>query len=299
MPSRKVQLACEPDIVAVEISKILPLKRIHVRAKKSQKYCRIAASIRQIGVIEPLVVFPDKVAGRYTLLDGHIRLEILMELGISSTPCLIATDDEAFTYNHKVNRLSAIQEHLMILKAIKNGVSEQRIATTLNIDVASIRRKRDLLVGICAEAVQLLKDTRISANAVREIRKVRPLRQIEIAELMNAAGNYSLAYAQCLLAATPDEQLVDPQSRDKLKISPEDIKRIERETDALSGDFRKIKQSHGQNVLHLVVVLGYVKSLLENAPAVRFLSQNYSDILAQFNRFAESKRLNEELNTST
>jgi hypothetical protein len=34
---------------------------------------------------------------------------------------LIATDDEGFTYNHKVNRLTAIQEHFMILRALKNG----------------------------------------------------------------------------------------------------------------------------------------------------------------------------------
>lgn len=184
----------------------------------------------------------------------------------------------------------------MILKAIKNGVPEERIATALNIDIASIRRKRDLLVGICPEAVELLKDTRISANAVRELRKVRPIRQIEIAELMNAAGNHSVAYAQCLLAATPAEQLVDASVRNGLRISAEDIARIEREMDALSSDYRKIEKSHGENVLHLVVVLGYLKSLLDNARVIRFLSQNCPDLLRQFNTIAESKRLNEELN---
>lgn len=35
--------------------------------------------------------------------------------------CLISDDDEAFTYNHKVNQLSAIQEHFMILRAINAG----------------------------------------------------------------------------------------------------------------------------------------------------------------------------------
>ena len=36
------------------------------------------------------------------LLDGHVRLMILKDLGQTSAKCLISTDDEGFTYNHKV-----------------------------------------------------------------------------------------------------------------------------------------------------------------------------------------------------
>jgi hypothetical protein len=36
-----------------------------------------------------------------------------------STLCLIATDDEGYTYNNRINRLAIIQEHRMILKAIE------------------------------------------------------------------------------------------------------------------------------------------------------------------------------------
>jgi hypothetical protein len=53
-----------------------------------------------------------------------LRLEALKELGETETLCLIATDDEAFTYNNRINRLAIIQEHKMILKAIERGVSE-------------------------------------------------------------------------------------------------------------------------------------------------------------------------------
>ena len=86
----------------------------------------------------------------------------LKVIGALSARCLIATDDEGFTYNHKVNRLSVIQEHFMIMRALHNGVLEERIAKTLNVDVAAVRRKRDLLTGVCPEAVELLKDKRIS-----------------------------------------------------------------------------------------------------------------------------------------
>jgi hypothetical protein len=33
----------------------------------------------------------------------------------------LARDDEAFTYNKRVNRLSIVQEHFMILRAIDRG----------------------------------------------------------------------------------------------------------------------------------------------------------------------------------
>src|SRR5271154_1966100 len=95
---------------------------------------------------------------------------------------------EACTYNHKVSRVAPIQEHFMIMKAIEQGVSEERIAATLDIDVGRIRQKRDLLVGICPEAIALLKDRDASPGALREIRKVKPMRQIEMAELMLASA---------------------------------------------------------------------------------------------------------------
>lgn len=75
------------------------------------------------------------------MLDGHVRLEALRELGQTHVRCLVAMDDETDTYNKRVNPMSPIQEHLMIVKAIKSGASEERIATVLNVDIASIRQK--------------------------------------------------------------------------------------------------------------------------------------------------------------
>ena len=259
----------------------------------SKKYRRIAASIPEVGIIEPLVVFPQANGNtQYILLDGHIRLAILKEIGQETVTCLVSTDNEAFTFNHKVNPLSAIQEHFMIMEAIRQGVSEERIAKTLDVDVAAIRRKRDLLDGICPEAVQLLKEKRASTVAFREMRKVTPMRQIEMAELMVAANSFSASYAQCLLAATPQEQLLEPDKpKDVRGLSPEDMSRMEREMENLSQDLRSVEDSHGRNVLNLVLVVGYLKKLLENARVVRYLSQHCGEILAEFQKVVESKTL--------
>lgn len=291
-----VQMAFDPKGIMLPIGQILPVRTVRPEMRKGQQYLRLFASIREIGVIEPLIVFPQNGSNgndrRYTLLDGHFRLDVLRELGRTEAFCLVARDDEAFTYNHKVNRVAPIQEHFMIMRALESGVSEERIAATLSVNVAAIRTKRDLLAGICPEAVALLKDKNVTAKGLREIKRAVPMRQIEMAELMVAANNFSTDYARCLIAATPEKDLVET---DKLKVlpgmKPEDIARMEREMDVLGRDFLLIEESHGKNTLNLVLAVAYLRKLLDNATVVKYLSQRFPDILSEFQTLAEAPEL--------
>lgn len=290
-----VMFACEPKVASLRVANVLPMRKIAPATRETVKYRRIASSIREIGIIEPLVVHPSGGApGQYMLLDGHIRHDILTRTNAPTVDCLVAKDDEAFTYNHKVNHLAGIQEHFMIIKALKHGVTEEDIARTLNVDVSKIRAKRDLLNGICPEAVALLRGKRISADALRQVRKAKPMRQIEMAELMCASNNFSQPYAKCLVAATSDEQLEGCEhAKDILELSPEDMARMEREMESLSSDFRELEATYGKNVLNLVVVAGYLRKLFDSAPIVRYLAQNHPEIMAQLQHIAESRSLKE------
>lgn len=291
--TRSVPLGCHPTIEVLSVDKILPVKKLLPSNRKSTKYMTIAASVREIGIIEPLIVYPmEDQPGLYMLLDGHVRHQLCRDSDVKHVECLIALDDEAYTYNHRVNRLSAIQEHFMITRAIERGVPEKRIAKCLDIDVYNVHRKRDLLDGICPEAVELLKHKSISAASIREMRKVRPLRQIEIAELMISSSNFTKSYAQCLLAATPQEQLIDQEREKEVQgLSPEDIARIEHEMSTIEGDFRAIEENHGKNVLNLVIVVGYLKKLLDNARVLRFLSRHHPELLTEFQNVVEAREL--------
>lgn len=291
--SNQVKVAFDVHGIRLPLDRILPLKNVEVDPKKSPTYARILKSIAEVGVIEPLIVYPHKSQkGMYLLLDGHFRLSALKHLGRPDVLCLISTEDEAYTYNHKVSRVTPIQEHFMIMKAIEQGVSEERIAATLDVDVARIRQKRDLLTGICPEAVALLKDKDASPGTLREIRKVKPMRQIEMAELMLASANFNASYAKCLYAATPQEQLLEPEKAKEVKgIKPEDMARMEKELDLLGRDFKMIEQGHGRNVLNLVLAVAYLRKLMDNAAVVRFLSQHYADILAEFQKLVDTASL--------
>lgn len=79
---------------------LMPRKNLSPALKYSPKYRQIRASLQAIGLIEPLVVYP-KQNGEYLILDGHVRAAILKELAVPTVACLIATEEEAYTYNKR------------------------------------------------------------------------------------------------------------------------------------------------------------------------------------------------------
>src|ERR1700719_860891 len=284
-----VAQAFSSDFVVVPIACILPVKAIEKTAKSSHKYRQIAASIREIGLVEPPVVIQDvRDAGSYLLLDGHLRIEVLRDLGQIEVECLISTDDEAFTYNKRVNRLSPVQEQRMIAKAIERNVPRDKIARALDINVKSLVRKVQLLDGICEEAIGLLKD-KICPMAVFDVlRKMSPMRQIETAELLINANNFSVNYASAILAGTPQAQLVDAQSPKRLKgMTAQAIARMERELARLQEAITSIQDSYGQDHLHLTVVKGYLRKLITNDRVARYLEQYQPELLIEFQKIAE------------
>ena len=288
MPS-KVPMAFQLKGVTLSLDKILPLKALAKEVRSSRRYLRIKASMQEVGIIEPPIVYPQKGSpGVYMMLDGHLRLDIAKKLSQTELYCLVATDDEAFTYNHKVNQLTPIQEHFMVLRAIKNGVSEERIAKTINVNLATVKQKRDLLTDICPEAIELLKTRRASAGALREMKRVKPMRQIEIAELMIASNNCTAVYAKCLVIATPPDQRLDTEvPAAPAGIEPRDLARLQTEMETLERDFKLVQEEYGQNMLNLVVVVGYLRRLTNNAAVVRFLSQSEPTILTEFQKIID------------
>jgi hypothetical protein len=285
----QVKMAFEEAKVRIAIANIQPLKLVSAAIKNTPKYAQIVTSIREIGIIEPPVVARDRnEPGKYLLLDGHLRVDVLKDLGETEVTCLVSTDDEAFTYNKRVNRLAMIQEHRMILKAVERGVPEARIAKALNVDVHSIMRKRRLLEGICAEVAEIFKDKHISIHTFTEFKKMVPLRQIEAAELMVAMNKYTASYAKSLLAATPQAQLVEADKPKRVKgLTDEQVALMERESVNLEREFRIAEKSYGTDHLDLVLTNGYLGKLLGNARVVHYLAQHHGDILTEFQKLAD------------
>lgn len=278
-----VRIAFKRRLEMLPLASLLPLRTVPPDWKESVKYKRIARSVLEIGMIEPLVVAPAAgQGGRYLLLDGHLRHAVLSDAGAHEAKCLIAQDDEAFTYNKRINRLATIQEHYMIVRAIERGVSEDKLARALDLDVKAIRRRRTMLAGICAEVTDLLKDKSLNPTTFDVLRKMKPMRQIEAAELMSTSSNYSASYAKALLAATRQSDLVKADQPKRVGgLTPEQMTRMEREMETVQQVLKSVESRYGDDVLHLVIACGYVSKLVKNREIKRYLTHHHPEILTE------------------
>jgi ParB-like chromosome segregation protein Spo0J len=293
MEPTKVRIAFEQNMVLLSLDLIMPLKQVPESHKSLLKYKRIAKSIAEIGIIEPLVVSkqPDE-QGRYLLLDGHSRLSILIDQGKSEARCILAHDDEAFTYNKRINRLATVQEHFMITRALDQGVSEEKLANALDVNIMHIKRRRTLLNGVCPEVVEMLKDKAVNPVSFDVLRKMKPMRQIEAAELMQSASNFSSSYAKALLAATKQADLAKPERPKQVAgMTAEQMARMEREMESLQQDYKAIEESYGEDVLHLVIASGYLSKIIANRKIERYLKQSHPEILEKFRTIVTSASL--------
>ena len=287
---KTIKLAFEAKGVHLDLAQLVPLKSMRPGTKESKKYAQILRSVKAIGLVEAPVVSRDPTnPGKFFLLDGHLRVEALGDLGIQQVECLIATDDETYTYNKRINRLVPVQEHLMVVRAIQRGVPEDQIAEALGLEVTSVRRRARMLDGICPEVVQLLTNAPCPFRVFDILRQMTSIRQIEAAELMLGQQNFTAVFARALLVATSENQLV-PEARAKPQepsSAKEHIARLERELVSLQSQIKSVEDDYGIDNLHLTVAKGYIAKLLGNARVVRWLAQNRHEYLGEFQTVAE------------
>lgn len=290
--STPVRISFEREVVDLPVAAILPLRPMTKRITGSKKYARIATSIGEVGVIEPLVVTVPDRNGRHMLLDGHLRLHALIEQGDTRARCIVSADDEAFTYNKRVNRLATVQEHYMIARAIDRGVPPAMIAAALGIDEKHVMRRRNLLDGIAPGAVEILKDKPVNAQVFDTLRRMKDLKQVETAELMASMNTYTFSYARAMLAATRQEDLARPERPKAIAgVTPEQMARMERELERLNHDYRAIEAGFGDDVLHLVLASRYLGRLVSNDRIIAYLDTRHPDIMAEFRTIVSATSL--------
>jgi hypothetical protein len=279
MAEHIVAAAFADRVETLPLTSIVPQKEIVPKFRRSKVYKVIATSLKKVGLIEPLVVFPGN-ENQYLLVDGHLRLEILKEMGETQVKAIVAKEDEAYTYNRHVSCITGVTQHFMILKAISNGVTEERLAEALGVDAAEIRSRRRLLDGICPEAIELLRDRRVPTGTFLILRRMKPIRQVEAAEHMCATATYSTAFAKALLEVTGSEFLMVPLTRQKITANSRSAQSmLELESRSLVKNLKALETSYGADVLTLTVCRTYIRRLLSSAAVERYLAKHHADLL--------------------
>ncbi len=267
----------------ISIVKLLPRNERKV-AKKYRE--RIEASLRAVGLIEPLVVFP--VNGGYEILDGALRYRILLELGVESVPCLIHKTRDGFTGNRMVNPLSASQEMRMLRKSLEE-LDEKTIADALGMQGIAHRLNKGLLDKLHPEVVKAFNANSINLQSAREFVNVKLDRQLEILQLMEKCNDYSTTFARGLVLKTPVAKRAKvnatrtpwTQAEEKKSGLLKKLHEAEQQQDFYTGLYRQ----YTTNLLKLVI---YVRSLLNHPEVKAYLQENAPDLTRIFEEILTS-----------
>ncbi|HDH0709074.1 TPA: ParB N-terminal domain-containing protein [Klebsiella aerogenes] len=278
--------------VDVPVEALMSSKQLPVNVKLSQKYKQIVLSVKEFGLVEPAVICFQDSGKVIKILDGHLRVEALKELNIPTVPCIISPDEEAYTYNKHVNRLSVIQEQKMLRIAVEAGVPVEMLSAALGITPSILSARFRLLDGICEEVVVLLADKHVPRALFEVLKKMKPVRQLEVINIMTTLNNFTRRLALSLLQGTPSEQLVNNKSS---KIEERDhrasIERLEREMAAVQIDTEKLSDDYGGNNLKLVIIKSHITKILDNAKVLHWLMDNNPEYLSQLKKLSEIRSL--------
>lgn len=279
-----------PESAALVDGCDLPIVKLVPRQKRKiaiREYTRMSASIRSVGLLEPLMVFREN--GHYIILDGYQRYRILLEMCVERVPCLIWSEKEAFTANGMVNRLSHAQEMRMLRKSLEE-LDEKTIANAFGITSIGHRLNQSLLKQLHPNVAKAFESGKLSKNCARELRYVKPERQLEILELMESCNDYTVPFVRGLIVKTPPAKRaklpangISPWEKSEKK-SDDLLKRlqeVEEKQDFYSGLYRQ----YSFNLLKLII---YGRSLLANERVNGFLAEHQSDIFTSFQEIIES-----------
>ena len=256
------------------------LRPRHDRKISKREYERIRAGILAVGLIEPLLVFPEN--DYYIILNGHQKYRILLELGVETVPCIFAPQKESFTSNRMVNRLSPFQESRMIKKSLEE-LDEKTIAAALGITHIAHRLNATLLKQLHPRIAAAFDAGTINRTCVKELTYVTPTQQVEILAAMENYNDYSLPFVRSLVLKTPpharakNRGVKHPWARNEQRKS-ELLKKLA-ETEEKHDFYTTLYRQYSINLLKLVI---YARLLVTTERVTAYLRVSHPDILASF-----------------
>lgn len=267
----------------------LPIVKLVPRRKRQwpkKYYQRIEASLRAVGLLEPLVVYQR--GDDYDILDGELRHAILLDMGVETVPCLVWKEREAFTASRMVSHLSAAEEMRMLRKSLEE-LDEKTIAGALGLTRIAHRLNEGLLKQLDPSVVRAFDAGKLNRSCACELTHVKAERQAEILALMESCNDYSTTFAKGLVLKTPAAKRAKPngaktpwtRAEQKRSNLLKRLQEAEQQQDFFSGLYRQ----YTTNLLKLVI---YVRSLLANQRVRGYLQDHHAQQIDLFEQIIAS-----------
>ena len=141
-------------IVKLELCNITPFKNHPFKVKQDDSFKELKDSVKENGLLEPLLVRPDKFGG-YELISGHRRKLALELCGIKEADCYI----EDLTDNEAIIKMVDSNIHRTLILP-----SEKAFAYKMKLEAIKHQgKKKQLLHKVCRsyQLVELVKQIMI------------------------------------------------------------------------------------------------------------------------------------------
>jgi ParB family chromosome partitioning protein len=139
----------------------------------------LAASIREQGLLQPILVRPKNAAGCYQIIVGERRYQASKLAGLTTLPCIIRDKEDAHTLvlqlleNDQREQVSPFEEAAALDKLIQQmGLSKKEVAKELGRDPAWVSMRLGLL-----DAPFEIK-TLVDEGVVQDLRSLHELRKL-------------------------------------------------------------------------------------------------------------------------
>lgn len=186
----------------------------------------LAASIAQIGVLQPILVRP--VSNGYELIAGERRWRAATKAGLTLIPAVIRTTDDmssmeqALVENLHREDLTALEEAAAYSQLIDDfGLTHEKVAERVGKSRSAITNTLRLL-GLPAAVQHLLADGRLSARHARTLLTVSDRAEMERLAELAAEEGWTVRALELAISGPAEPVEPEPTSDDEPTQEPID-----------------------------------------------------------------------------
>jgi ParB family chromosome partitioning protein len=213
------------EIRQLDLDQLVP-GRYQPRQRLDEAYlAELEQSVRQFGVIEPLVARP-LADGSYEILAGHMRWRAAQRAGLSQAPVMVREADDqtaaaiALVENLLRRDLNPIEEGRALRRLREEfGLTQEQLAALLGVSQSAISKTLGLL-SLDPAVQALIEDGRLEAGHGKVLLGLPRESQVRLAEQAADAGwsVRELERRRTLLAAAPRSRLTAPRDPDLVRL---------------------------------------------------------------------------------
>ena len=271
----------------IHISRLVPTNTEKIN---SQELALIRTSMEALGMSELLSVYEE--GEKAYIVDGHKRYHILLTDGHESVPCVLVPRPDPYTPSYQVIAVSPTERTKMVNKVLET-VDKDKVDAAIGKTSRKPILDDKFVVGLSQDAIHAFNDGSLTKTALRELKKVKPKRQVEILKTLAQTKTnkiYSLDAIKAQILATQSSQRMEQVARTRKTTWEKNEERM----DAITKRLEEVEQQNDlmSRMYHTYVSdvtkqLAYIHGFMEDDNIRQYVETRYPEV---YNAFCEIMR---------